>query len=98
MKIKSADVYGNDLTESEDHFTVTDVLLAEISVILTVQDLQVDSYKDEEVLIEYTIVNPMSLKVVVDHVFNNEKVHLTKEDLALPIPNLKIGLHNKTDG
>ena len=27
MKVESADLHGKDLTESEDHFTVTDVVL-----------------------------------------------------------------------
>ena len=80
MKIKS---HGNDLTESEDHFTVTDVLLSENTVILTVKDLQVESYEDEEVLIEYTLANLMPFKDVVDCVDNNEKVHLTQGDLML---------------
>ena len=62
MKIELADLCGKDLTESEDYFTITDVLLSENPVILTVKDLQVESYEDEEVLIEYTLANPMPFK------------------------------------
>ena len=50
---------------------------------LTVNDLQVGSYEDEEVMIEYTLANPIPFKDVVECVVNDEKVHLTKEDLAL---------------
>ena len=64
-------------------------------MILTVKDLQVESYEDEEVLIEYTTANPIPFKDAVECVVNDEKVHLTKEDLALSKPKLKIGLHNK---
>ena len=40
----------------------------------------------------------MPLKDVVDCVVNNEKVHLTKEDLALSNTKVvKIGLQNKTN-
>ena len=35
MKIESADLHVKDLFESEEHFTVTDVLLSENPVILT---------------------------------------------------------------
>ena len=52
-------------------------------MILTIKDLQVESYEDEEVLIEYTIANPIPFKDVVECVVNDEKVHITKEDLAL---------------
>ena len=52
-------------------------------MILTVKDLQVESYEDEEVLIEYTLANPIPFQDVVECVINDEKVHLTKEDLAL---------------
>ena len=52
-------------------------------MILIVKDLQVESYKDEEVLIKYTHANPIPLKDIVECVVNDEKVHLTKEDLAL---------------
>ena len=77
-----------DLTESEDHFIVTDVLLSENPVILTVKVLHIESNENEEVLTEYTLANQMSYKDVVDCDVNNEKVHLTKEDLALS--NIKI--------
>ena len=50
---------GKELNEQEDQFTVSDVLLSENPVILTVKDLQVESYEDEEVLIEYTLANPI---------------------------------------
>ena len=46
MKIKSTDLHRKGLTESEDHFTVTDVLLSENSLILTSNGLQVESYED----------------------------------------------------
>ena len=52
-------------------------------MILTVKDLQVKSYEGEEVLIEYTLANPIPFKDVVECFVNDEKVHLTKEDLAL---------------
>ena len=71
------------MTESENYFTITYVLLSENPVILTVKDLQVDSYQGEKVLIGYTLANPMPFKDVVACVDNNEKVHFTKEDLAL---------------
>ena len=57
--------------------------LSENSVILTVKDLQVESYEDEEVLIKYTLSNTIPFKGVVECVVNDEKVHLTKENLAL---------------
>ena len=62
------------------------------------KNVQVESFENEEVLIEYTLANPMSLKDVVDYVVNNEKVHLTKEDLALSNTKIENGLHNKTNG
>ena len=71
------------MNDPEDQFTVSDVLLSENPVILTVKDLQVESHEDEEVLIEYTLANPIPFKDVVECVVNDEKVHLTKEDLAL---------------
>ena len=78
MKIElgseSADFQEKDLAESEDHFIVTDVLLSENPVILTIKDLQVESYENEEVLIEYILANPMLFKDVVDCIDNNEKV------------------------
>ena len=52
-------------------------------MILSVKDLQVESYEDKELLIEYTPANPIPFKDVVECVVNNKKVHLTKEDLAL---------------
>ena len=82
MQIKSADLYGKDLIYPKDQFTVSDVLLPENQVILTIKDLQVESYEDE-VLIEYTLANPIPFKDIVECVVNYEKVHLTKEDLAL---------------
>ena len=56
---------------------VRDVLL------LVIKDLQVEPSEDEEGLTEYTVVNPMPFKDVVEYIINNEKVYLTKEDLAL---------------
>ena len=38
----------------------------------------------------------MQFKDVVDCLVNDEKVHLTKEDLALSNTKLKIGLHKRT--
>ena len=54
-----------DLNDPKDQLTVSDVLLSENPMILTVKDLQVESYEDEEVLIEYTLVNPIPFKDVV---------------------------------
>ena len=51
MQIESAELYGKDLTEPVDHFTVTIAIW-----ILNVKDLQVELYEDEEILIEYTVV------------------------------------------
>ena len=59
------------------------MFLSENPVILTVKDLQTESYEDEDVLIEYTLANSIPFKEVVECVVNAEKVHLTKEDLAL---------------
>ena len=83
MQIETADIHEKDLNKPKDQFTVSDLLLSENPVILTVKDLQVESYEDEEVLIEYTFANPIPFKGVVECVVNNEKVHLPKEDLAL---------------
>ena len=83
MQIESAAVHEIDLTDPKNQFTVSDVLLSENPVILTVKDLQVESYEDEDILIEYTLENPIPFKDVVKCVVNDEKVHLTKEDLAL---------------
>ena len=47
------------------------------------KDLHIESYEDVEVLIEYTLASPMPFKDAVECVINNEKVHLTKEDLIL---------------
>ena len=52
-------------------------------MILTVKDLQVESYEDEGILIEYNHANPIPFKEVTECVVNNEKVFLSKEDLAL---------------
>ena len=41
MQIESADVHETDLNDTKDQFTVSDVLLSENPVILTVKDLQV---------------------------------------------------------
>ena len=82
MQIETMNANGKELNDQEDQFTVSDVLLSENPVLLTVRDLQVESYEDE-VLIEYTLANPIPFKDVVECVINDEKVHLTKEDLAL---------------
>ena len=65
------------MTESEDHFTVSDVLLSENPLILTIKD------EEEEVVIEYTLANPIPIKDVVECVVNNVKVHPNKRDLTL---------------
>ena len=83
MQIETINTNGKELNDPEDQFIVSDVLLSENPVILTVKDLQVESYEDEEVLIEYTLANPIPFKDVVECVVIDEKVHLTKEDLAL---------------
>ena len=83
MQIETADMHENDLNDPKDPFTVSDVLLSENPVILTVKDLPVESCEDEEVLIECTLANPIPFKDVVECVVNDETVHLTKEDLAL---------------
>ena len=82
-KLKTTDIHEKDLNDPKDQFTVSDVFPSENPVILTVKDLQVESYEDEEVLIEYTLANPIPFKDVVEYVVNDEKVHWTKEDLAL---------------
>ena len=83
MQIETMNANDKELNDQEDQFTVSDVLLSENQVFLTVKDLQVESYEDEEVLIEYTLANPIPFQDVVECVINDEKVHLTKEDLAL---------------
>ena len=83
MQIETMNANGKELNDPEDQFTVSDVLLYENPVILTVEVLQEESYEDEEVLIEYTLLNPIPFKDVMECVVNDEKVHLTKEDLAL---------------
>ena len=83
MQIETMNANGKELNDQKDQFTVSDVLLSENPAILTVKDFQVESYEDEEVLIEYTLANPIPFKDVVECVINDEKVHLTKEDLAL---------------
>ena len=50
------------------------MLLSENPVILTVKDFQVESYEDEEALIEYTLANPIPFKDVVECVVNDEKI------------------------
>ena len=64
-------------------------------MILTVNNLQVEPYGDEEVLIEYTLANPIPFTDVVESVVNDEKVHLKKEDFALSNTKIEFGLHNK---
>ena len=83
VQIETMNANGKELNDQEDQFTVSDVLLSENPVILTVKDLQVELYEYKEVLIEYTLANPIPFKDVVECVINDEKVHLTKEDLAL---------------
>ena len=83
MQIETINTNEKDLNDPKDQFIVSDVLPSENPVILTVKDLQVESYEDEEVLIEYTLANPIPFKDVIECVINDEKVHLTKEDLAL---------------
>ena len=83
VEIETINTHKKDLNDPKDQFTVSDMLLPENPVILTVKDLQVELYDDEEVLIEYTLANLIPFKDVVECVVNNEKVHLTKEDVAL---------------
>ena len=82
MQIETMNANDKELNHPEDQFTVSDVLLSENPVILSVMDLQVESYEDE-VSIEYTLANPIPFKDLVNCVVNDEKVHLTKENLAL---------------
>ena len=89
VQIESADSNGKGLTDPEDQFTVSEVLLSENPVILTVKDLQADSYKDEEVLIEYILANPILFQDVTECIVHDEKVHQTKEDLSLSNTNLE---------
>ena len=80
MQIELEELHGKDMIEQQDQFTILDVLLSENPVILPVKDVEVESYGDEEVVIEYTLANPMPFKDLVECVVNNEKVHLTRED------------------
>ena len=89
MQIKSAELHGKGLTEPEDYFTISDVLPSENPVILTVKDLQVESYKGEELLIEYTLANLIPFKDIVEGVVSNEKIQLMKDDLALSNTKIK---------
>ena len=59
IQIETADMHENYLNDPKDQFTVSNVLLSENPVILTVKDLQRESYEDEEVLIEYALANPI---------------------------------------
>ena len=59
MQIETMNANDKELHDQEDQFTVSDVLPFENPVILTLKDLQVESYEDEEVLIEYTVANPI---------------------------------------
>ena len=52
-------------------------------MILTLKDLQVGSYEEEKALNEFTLANPMPFKDGVDCFSNNEKIHLSKEHLAV---------------
>ena len=78
LQIETMNANDKELNDQEDQFTVSDVLLSENPRILTVNDLQVESYEDEEVLIEYILANPIPFKDVVECVVNDEKVHPTK--------------------
>ena len=62
MQIETMNANDKELNDPEDQFTVSYVLLSENQVILTVKDLQVESYEDEEVLIEYALPNPIPFK------------------------------------
>ena len=90
MQIETMNTNEKDLNDPKDQFTVSDILLSENPVILTVKDLQEESYEDEEILIEYTLANPIPFKDVVECVVNDEKVHLTKKDLALSNTKIEI--------
>ena len=50
---ESADLHQRDLTESEDNFTVTNVLLSDNPMILSVKDLQVGSYKCHIIFLKF---------------------------------------------
>ena len=50
----------------------------------------VDSCEGEKVLIEYALINPILFEEVVECVVNNEKVYLTKEDLALSSTKIEV--------
>ena len=78
MQIETINTNGKELNDPEDQFTVSDVLLSENPVIWTVKDLQVESYEDEDILIEYTLKNPIPFKDVVEYDVNGEKVHLNQ--------------------
>ena len=45
MQIETMNANGKELNDQEDQFTVSDVLLSDNPVILTVKDLQVESYE-----------------------------------------------------
>ena len=66
MQLETINANGKELNDPEEKFTISDVLLSENPVILTVKDLHVESYEDEEVLIEYTLANPIPFKDVVE--------------------------------
>ena len=61
--------------------------------------MQVESYEDEEVLIEYTLANPTPFKDVVECVVNDEKVTSNQRRFGIvKHQKLKICLQNKTTG
>ena len=48
MQIETINTNSKELNDPEDQFTVSDVLLSENPVILTVKDLQVESYEEKK--------------------------------------------------
>ena len=64
MQIETINTNGKELNDPEDQFTGSYVLLSENPVFLTLKDLQVKLYDDEELLTEYTLANPIPFKDV----------------------------------
>ena len=71
MQIEKMNANDKELNDPKDQFTVSDVLLSKNPVILTVKDLQIESYEDKEVLIEYTLADTIPFKDVVECVAND---------------------------
>ena len=65
VQIETMNVNDKELGDQKDQFAVSDVLLSESLVILTVGDLQVESCGDGKVLIEYALAGPMPFEDAV---------------------------------